>query len=177
MSLIFCSKLITISSYLNPRLVSVKLHPLRFKAGETGRHECAWRLCAPSNKRKGEASGEEGKDGEEAKGEGGETQEDGSLWFSRLGPRIPLSPLRGEDGCRFWEQFLKSGGVMEKESQWWLPTQGSGLTSSSPGERYLMSAPSTWNRKARNWKNHSTGWYVALLKQHFTSYEPSLFLA
>lgn len=34
---------------------------------------------------------------------------------------------------------------MEKESQQELPTWDTGLTSSSPGERYLMSASSTWS--------------------------------
>lgn len=144
-------------SYLRARLVSVKLHPLWSRAGETG---CGCRRCTPSNRRKGDARGEEGKDGEEAKGEGGETRGDGSLWPSRPGPWVLLSPLCGEEDCsRFWGQTLESWSAMEKGSQRGLPAWGTGLPSSSfcCGERYLISASSTWSREVDKVKGkHST---------------------
>lgn len=144
-------------SYLRPRLASVKLHPLRLKEGERGKPVCGWRLCASSNKRRAEARGEEGKDGEEAKGQGGETRGDCSLWFSRPEPWIPLSLLWGDDRHRLWEQFPELGGVTENESQLELSAWDAGLTSSSPGERYLMSASSTWKRKVRmQWERPQT---------------------
>ncbi|TNN29462.1 hypothetical protein EYF80_060388 [Liparis tanakae] len=147
------------ASYLRPRLASVKLHPLWFKAGETG---SAGRLGAPSSERKAEASGEEGKDGEEAKGAGGDERR-GDRSSGLSGPRAPLSPPRGEAGRRFWRQSpAGAAGPVEKESQRGLPRRGSELTcsssssssSSSSGDRYLISDPSTWNSNVTHLASH-----------------------
>lgn len=129
-------------SYLRARLASAKPHPLRVDAGEAGRGGCAVRLWAPSSRRKGEASGEGGKDGEEGKGDGGEARGD-----EPRGPSSAPGPsrsLRGGEVGRVREALEKSQGE---------PPAGGATSSASSSPffsgRRLTAAPSIYGGRQR----------------------------